>query len=108
MRITFHTIIMVFILCFSLVGQAFAYEPVPCDMDHNTMSSMMSSDMSASSDNCCDSECSCPVNACNSSSWIFSDYLTPKTHALIAKISFQEITITLSQYNVLYRPPIFA
>ena len=108
MRITFYTIIMVFILCFSLIGQAFAYEPVSCDMNQSDMHSMMNSDMSASSDNCCDTECNCPVNACNSSSWIFSNYLSPKTHALIAKISFQEITLTLSQYNALYRPPIFA
>lgn len=127
MRITFHQIAMVVILCLTFIGQAFSYAPMSCDMKNDThqmnMSSsvmseqmdhsMMSSDMHMSStssydDNCCDAECDCLASACTSISFVASANLSPKINSSVSKISFQVNLFNLSQYNVLYRPPIFA
>lgn len=118
-------VLVVAAMLIAFVGQAFAYTAMPCEMsggahhaemgmDHSSMNShdgMAHGDMKVStstSEECCDVECICPVNACTSVTFLNSNHglshVLGFTEALASQRSEQPKSIPTS----LYRPPIFA
>ena len=58
--------VTIFVLLATLFGQAMAYTTMPCEMDNANHQTMMAMDHSAMQNNmdCCDTQCTCPANAC--------------------------------------------
>jgi len=116
-------LIIVITLMVALVGQAFAYTSMVCDMDGHTMpnheqqmnhgSDSMMMDMPDMSQmdsgmDCCDIECSCPASACMSLVLLPEQTASLSLHSINDKILLSSPTQLVSKPNSLYRPPIFA
>ena len=75
---------------------------------HETMDHSHPVDAPMASDNCCDTECACPINYCSSLIYMIQEFkpllMTPITHSVLRPISEQPVSVKTS----LYRPPIFA
>ena len=122
-------LLIVATMLFALIGQAFAYSAMSCDMSsHNDNTSAMthaemnhsqmmgdgnmSHAMMNSSDvehgDCCDVDCNCPANACSSLTTLSISYNSYKIDAGIEKIHYVDFDLPNAFNKSLFRPPIFA
>ncbi len=114
----------------AFLGQALAYGTMSCDMtnsmnnhlskthsmmmsnkdmDHSMMDqSMMNSDCAEQDDDCCQSDCKCPTNACTSVNFLTSEMVSTHIDLFIDKVSDRDIIILQAEHKSLFRPPIFA
>lgn len=120
--------VLVTVLLLSFLGQAMAYSTMACDMSANSHTSMEHSSQKsmksmhhdgvdhsnsnasvpASSGDCCDIECLCPVTACTSISILceIAGLTVINNHS--DDIDFHQLEQLNSIPTSLYRPPIFA
>lgn len=120
----------------ALIGQGFALAVSECEMDHNghnkgmafsKMNAHASHDMpndgghsmhhqmmmaEKASDNspmdCCDVQCSCPANACSSSSFVHQTSLIDLPILVSTGVVSDFSSLVQKHPSRLYRPPIFA
>ena len=118
---------VIVVMLFAFIGQGTANDAEMCTMvdqslvntmpmDHAAMqhNSAMNHDAKVAMDDsiaahdCCDDDCTCPVNACSSVAFVSSTVSSPKLHADTGVIP-TKISIAFNPYHKsLFRPPIFA
>jgi len=115
------------ILLLSLLGQSLQSVAMVCPMDHDqTMPNsvqepVMPCHMSDSSDSqtqskqanplnmdCCDSDCTCPANACTSLGLGFSNLNSGSSNFHETSQCFMTFVLSPPHNKSLYRPPIFS
>ena len=121
-------LITVITLMVALIGQAFAYTSMVCEMDGHQMPSheqvikqnshSMKMDMPGvtksemdemgSGMDCCEIECTCPANACMSLVLLSEQDEALMPQIINDKILLSSTTQLVSKPNSLYRPPISA
>lgn len=122
----FSKVLVITLMLFAFVGQAFAYSAMSCEMssgsheshmnmDHSKMShheGMNHGEMNKSSngqtEDCCDVECVCPANACSSTTVLYSSVDSTDIQILSESVAALQSKQPHSISTSLYRPPIFA
>ncbi|WP_157368843.1 CopL family metal-binding regulatory protein [Algicola sagamiensis] len=135
MRSTICKFIVMTTMLFALLGQTLVYASMSCEMSlHQSMSQhrsishtsashasmVMHSEMDYSQiqhnmdtvpsdhEDCCDTECTCPANACISFVFVLSDFVSTPYAISNHKISIALLSQQQQAIQSLYRPPIFA
>ena len=123
----------VFTIVFALLGQTVAYAAMSCEMmsgsydahvmmGHSMKQASLASDenmnmsheemghgnMELTSTDCCDTECTCPVNACMSLSCLNTGNTASVFPASTELVLFNLVQQPNAVTSSLYRPPIFA
>lgn len=114
------------VMLFAFIGQGTAYDAEMCTMEdqslvnampmnhaamqHNSAMNHEAKDVgdSIAAHDCCDDDCTCPVNACSSAAFVSPTVPSPKLHAGTGVIP-TKVSIAFNPYHkTLFRPPIFA
>ncbi|MBV2128895.1 hypothetical protein [Arsukibacterium indicum] len=111
----FSKVLVITLMLFAFVGQAFAYSAMPYEMSsgcHESHMNMDHGDMNKSSngqsEDCCDVECICPANACSSTTVLNSSVDSTDIQILRESVAALQSKQPHSISTSLYRPPIFA
>ena len=111
----FSKVLVITLMLFAFVGQAFAYSAMSCEMSlgsHESHMKMDHGDMNKSSngqsEDCCDVECICPANACSSTTVLNSSVDSADIQILSESVAAMQSKQPHSISTSLYRPPIFA
>ncbi|MCF6437203.1 hypothetical protein [Pseudoalteromonas sp. MMG022] len=115
------SILVTLTMLIAFTGQALAYAVMPCDMSLDNHTSMMTMDHSAdmmtsnmdhsnmsSAVDCCDTDCTCPANACTSIHYLNTALLTTPAIYWSEAINHALPEAPHAITSSLYRPPIFA
>ena len=117
----FSKVLVITLMLFAFVGQAFAYSAMPCEMSSGSHESHMNMNMNMNmdhgdmnkssngqSEDCCDVECICPANACSSTTVLNSSVDSTDIQILSESVAALQSKQPHSISTSLYRPPIFA
>lgn len=119
----FSKVLVITLMLFAFVGQAFAYSAMPCEMPSGSHESHMNMNMNMNmnmdhgdmnkssngqSEDCCDVECICPANACSSTTVLNSSVDSTDIQILSESVAAMQSKQPHSISTSLYRPPIFA
>ena len=115
----FSKVLVITLMLFAFVGQAFAYSAMTCEMSSGSHESHMNMNMNmdhgdmnkssnGQSEDCCDVECICPANACSSTTVLNSSVDSTDIQILSESVAAMQSKQPHSISTSLYRPPIFA
>ena len=115
----FSKVLVITLMLFAFVGQAFAYSAMSCEMSSGSHESHMNMNMNMNhgdmnkssngqSEDCCDVECICPANACSSTTVLNSSVDSTDIQILSESVAAMQSKQPHSISTSLYRPPIFA
>lgn len=118
-------LLILFAFVIAFIGQSFAFESLSCEMAMDNTPSMDHSNMShsgmghsnmddqvmvhqAMDEDCCGAECQCPPSACASFSYVGNQQRLQTTNSISEKFIATAFTLTYTDINLPFRPPISA